>query len=150
MKVYHWLFILASSIFIACQNNQSSRPNEDTTIVVAAKQECYSYTKNKDTASLIIISSDHIITGELHYKLFEKDSNHGLIKGEMRGDTLVADYTFGSEGSQSIRQVAFLKKDGKLLEGFGDVTEENGKMVFKDISTLKFGGAVEFTKANCQ
>ena len=149
MKLYHWLFMLASGVFMACQSNQTTQTKELST-AIPTKQECYTYTKNKDTASLSIMSSGHVVTGELHYQLFEKDSNHGIIKGEMRGDTLVADYIFGSEGEQSIRQVAFLKKDGKLLEGFGDVTEDNGKMVFKAISTLKFGDAIEFKKVNCK
>ncbi|MBP8066974.1 MAG: hypothetical protein KAY27_00285 [Pedobacter sp.] len=35
------------------------------------------------------ISSSSIVTGELHYRLFEKDSNTGVIKGEMRGDPLI-------------------------------------------------------------
>lgn len=150
MKLHHWLFILASGLFIACQNNQSTQTDEEATAVIPTKQECYTYIKNKDTASLSLMSSGAMVTGELDYELYEKDSNHGLIKGEMRGDTLVADYTFGSEGTQSIRQVAFLKKDGQMLEGFGDVVEENGKMIFKSISTLKFGDAIAFTKVNCK
>ena len=68
----------------------------------------------------------------------------------MKGDTLVADYTFNSEGKLSTRQVAFLKKDGKLMEGFGEVVEKDGKIYFKSISDLKFDDAIEFTKINCK
>lgn len=140
MKLCCLIFLLVTGVFTACQNNESTQKDE----------VCYTYTKNKDTASLTLMISGRIITGELHYQLFEKDSNKGTIKGEMRGDTLIADYIFNSEGKQSIRQVAFLKKDGKLMEGFGDVIEKDGKMYFKSISDLKFGGAIEFTKAHCK
>jgi hypothetical protein len=98
----------------------------------------------------MLITSGRVVTGELIYKLFEKDSNNGIIKGEMRGDTLVADYTFNAEGKQSTRQVAFLKRDGKLAEGYGEISEKDGKIIFNNISTLKFGDAIEFIEVNCK
>ena len=134
---------------MSCQNNKTTSTNEETSKATPTTQTCYTYTKNKDTASLSLISTGPIVTGELSYRLFEKDSNAGVLKGEMRGDTLVADYTFNSEGTQSIRQIAFLKKDDKLLEGFGDVVEKDGKTVFKSLSTLQFGSSIEFVKINC-
>lgn len=149
MKIYKWLLILAMGSFSACQNNTSNTTDEENITSVVTKQNCYTYTKNRDTANLTVISSGHIVTGELRYQLFEKDSNKGLIKGEMRGDTLVADYNFESEGVNSVRQVVFLHKDNKLLEGFGEVVERDGKMVFKNIAQLKFGDAIEFTKIAC-
>ncbi|MBC7615221.1 MAG: hypothetical protein H7202_04070 [Pedobacter sp.] len=150
MKLRCWTFILVIGVFTACQNNQSAQKDKEKIISGATEQSCYTYTKNKDTASLMLIISGRIITGELHYQLFEKDSNKGIIKGEMRGDTLVADYIFNSEGKQSTRQVAFLRKNGKLIEGSGEVTEKNGKVYFRSTSDLKFGDAIEFTKVSCK
>lgn len=149
MKFHYWLLILTVATFTACQNNTSTENAEESITSVVTEQNCYAYIKNKDTATLTTMRSGHIVTGELRYQLFEKDSNAGSIKGEMRGDTLVADYTFKSEGKNSIRQVAFLQKDGKLAEGFGEVIEKDGKMVFKDLSRLKFGDAIEFSKITC-
>jgi hypothetical protein len=151
MKLQYCLVILVLVMFISCQNNKPvQKVEKEHATTIPTEQTCYTYTKNRDTASLMLMSSGPIVTGELKYQLFEKDRNNGIIKGEMRGDTLVADYTFGSEGAQSIRQVAFLKKDGKLLEGFGEVMEKDGKVIFKALSTLKFGNAIEFTKVNCK
>src|SRR5687768_4887307 len=112
MKFYQYLTIVAIGIFVACQPKENKTTN--TNVSPATKQSCYSYIKNRDTATLTLITSGHVITGELSYKLFEKDSNYGIIKGEMKGDTLIANYVFNSEGKKSTRQVAFLKKDGKL------------------------------------
>ncbi len=150
MKLNQWLLIIAIGIFTACQNNQSTQKEEDTTIALTTQQSCYTYINNKDKASLVIMISGYVVTGELNYQLFEKDSNQGAIKGEMRGDTLVADYIFNSEGKQSTRQVAFLKKDGKLIEGFGNAIEKDGKMVFKDLSKLTFNSGIEFVKTDCK
>jgi hypothetical protein len=113
-------------------------------------QYCYTYIKNKDTATLTMISSGPITTGELKYNLYEKDKNTGIFEGELRGDTLIAEYTFNSEGTESVRQVAFLKKGNQLIEGFGDVEEKNSKMMFKDTSKLTFGQSIVFNKVDCQ
>lgn len=149
MKLNHWLLILGLGCFISCQNSTSTETDREHVTSVVTTQQCYTFTKNRDTATMTTMSSGHIVTGELHYQLYEKDSNHGTIKGEMRGDTLVADYTFASEGRESVRQVAFLKKDGKLLEGYGEVKEADGKTVFKNLSTITFGNAIEFEKISC-
>jgi len=127
----------------------------DTTLVPTVPveekvTECYSYIKNRDTATLKINTENEELTGDLAYKLFEKDSNKGTIAGEMKGDTVIAEYIFNSEGRSSIREIVLLKKDGKLYEGYGDVEERKGKMVFKDRSKLKFGDAIVFSKTDCQ
>ncbi|KQC02831.1 hypothetical protein AQF98_02625 [Pedobacter sp. Hv1] len=143
-----------ASLFVACQGNKTEQSTNDslaldTTITPSTEQLCYAYVKDKDTASLTVMTSGSITTGELNYKLYEKDKNTGIFKGEMRGDTLIADYTFKAEGTESVRQVAFLKKGDQLLEGFGDIEEQNGKTVFKNIAKLTFGQAMVFTKVDC-
>ncbi|RYG11970.1 MAG: hypothetical protein EOO07_19775 [Chitinophagaceae bacterium] len=95
------------------------------------------------------MTSGNVTSGKLNYKLKEKDSNTGTIKGEMRGDTLLAEYTFNSEGTQSVRQVAFIKKGDQLLEGFGDVEQKDGKMVFKNTPKLTYGQSIVFEKVDC-
>ncbi len=143
-----------AALFTACQSNNSEKTATDTAapdtnIVPATTQTCYAYIKNRDTATLTMMSSGAITTGELKYNLFEKDKNNGIFEGELRGDTLIAEYTFNSEGKESVRQVAFLKKGDQLVEGFGDVEEKNGKMMFKDTSKLTFGESMVFNKVDC-
>lgn len=127
----------------------------DTTFVAAnpkkSSSDCYVYIKNRDTATLKLNLEGEELTGALDYKLFEKDSNKGKIAGEMKGDTIIAEYTFDSEGMRSVREVVFVKKDdGNIYEGFGEVTEKDGKMVFKNRSTLKFSPTMVFTKTDCK
>lgn len=68
------------------------------------------------------------VTGDLACKYFQKDQNKGTLRGVMIGDTLFATYTFTSEGIESSREVASLKKDNDLVEGYGDVQEKNGML----------------------
>ncbi len=83
-----------------------------------------------------LIRNGNLVTGELVYDYFEKDKNTGTIKGEMKGDTLFAEYIFMSEGINSVREVAFLQKGDDLIEGYGDVEEQTAKIVFKNKAAL--------------
>lgn len=146
--------IAATLLFTACQNknstlNSNDELTTDTNMVAKSSIECYTYINNKDTATLNLTKNDGVLFGELDYKLFEKDSNKGTVEGEMKGDTLVLEYTFNSEGRESIRQVVMLQKANQLLEGTGDMEEINGKFVFKNRSTLIFGQGITFSKIHC-
>jgi len=147
------VFIILCCLF-ACRQTTKVRiePKETDTIsnIPIAEQSCYAYIKGKDTAELTLITTGVALTGELAYKWFEKDKNMGTIEGEMRGDTLVATYTFDSEGQKSTRQVAFLRKGNQFLEGFGEVKEKDGKTQFKDLSKLDFSQPIIFEKVACK
>lgn len=159
------ILILACFMIIAasCTSDNAKKVTGDSSAKVIAvdttftsanpkkSSNCYVYTKNRDTASLRLNIDGEELTGELNYKLFEKDNNKGKITGELKGDTIIAEYIFDSEGMRSVREVVFVQKsDGKIYEGTGDVIEKNGKMVFKDRSALKFGQAIVFTKTDCK
>lgn len=149
--------LIASALFASCQGGTSKKTQAkiDSTIVTNTETKldsttCYQYIKNRDTAILSINQKDNRITGNLGYNLYEKDKNAGTIKGVVRGDTVIVDYTFQSEGRKSVREVAWLKKGDQLIEGFGDVEELNGKMKFKDVSKLKFDSGLIFTETACK
>ncbi|WAC09839.1 lipocalin family protein [Dyadobacter pollutisoli] len=111
--------------------------------------ECFAYKAKKDSAFMHINVADSIVTGELVYLFFEKDKNQGKINGVMRGDTLLATYTFVAEGTESTREVAFLKKGSAWQEGFGTVIDQNGQMIFKDRSKLNFRKSFSFKGVKC-
>lgn len=151
-------------IVVSCNSENANKQSGDSTAKVIAvdttftatnprksSSDCYVYTKNRDTAWLKLNMEGEELTGELNYNLFEKDSNKGKIAGEMKGDTIIAEYTFDSEGMRSVREVVFVKKgDGNIYEGTGEVMEKGGKMVFKDRSALKFSPVMVFTKTDCK
>jgi hypothetical protein len=132
------------SVLFSCKKAEEPvvENNPKPEVQEVAKQECYEYAKNKDTIQLQLSIDDTSVSGKMTYKLFEKDKNEGVIEGTMSGDTLFADYKFMSEGVESFRQVAFLKKNGTFTEGYGEVTEIDGKIVFKDKKTLTFSTMV--------
>jgi hypothetical protein len=134
-----WMGLSLCAALAACQDKVPDN-------VVAG---CYAYTKGRDTVMMSMQIRGKEVSGDLTYNLYEKDRNVGSIAGELIGDTVLVDYTFNSEGSKSVRQVAFLKKGDQLTEGFGDVAEQGGKMVFKDRSKLQFSSMIVLKKDSC-
>jgi len=154
MKKSILLLAVIAGFIAACQQKSPEQEVDslatapDTTI--ASSKECYAYMKNRDTVSLSLSEVGNVVTGDLNYNLFEKDKNIGTLAGIVKGDTIIADYTFNAEGTSSVRQVVFLKKDGQLVEGFGPAAEENGKSVFTKLSALEFGDAVVLSPIPCK
>lgn len=149
--------ILAIVLFASCQGGTAKKTQAkiDSTIITKAEIkpaniQCYLYAKNKDTATLTVNSDGNKVTGSLGYNLYEKDKNAGTFTGIVKGDTIIATYTFQSEGKNSIRDVVFLKQGDQLTEGFGDVEEIKGEIKYKDISKLKFSNSIVFSKTDCK
>ena len=130
----------SDSLDAGAKANNTSRVNE---------KSCYQHYSVKDTVKLKLVKNENIISGTLRFKYFGKDENKGTFAGVIRGDTLVADYTFMSEGVTSVRQIAFLKRNNTLMEGYGDVEEKNGEMVFKNVGKLNFKGNAPLVLGSC-
>jgi hypothetical protein len=75
--------------------------------------------------------------------------NKGEFDGQLHRDTLLTDYKFMSEGKLSIRQVIFFIKDDMAIEGYGDMEEKEGKMVFKNVKAVTFGKGLSLEKNEC-
>ena len=145
------LFYITVALLYAC-NFTDKKTSTDSPAENAAKNKqgkaCYAYLQGRDTIYLQLDINGKKAKGELSYSLFEKDANKGTFNGEFVGDTLIADYSFESEGTRSIRQIAFLREGERLVEGYGESVEQNGKMVFKNLHEIRFG-TLMLTKVEC-
>ena len=153
MKIsFNCVTVLAVSICIAACNHsptENSAVNMKTSKKDSTFNICYSSIVKKDTVLLNALMTGDSITGSLGYKLYEKDQNNGSIMGKMFGDTIRARYTFMSEGKESVREIAFLRKDTLLIEGSGKLKDENGKVIFENVKDVKFNGLV-LSKVACK
>ena len=150
---------IVSAVFCAC-NNDSKQTSTEISTEDSPKSEpemkiqipnmsCYAYVSGKDTIKLKLEKFPNVVTGMLAYLFNEKDKSRGTIDGVMRGDTLVADYTFMSEGKSSVRQVVFMVKDSIVTEGYGSQEEKNGKMIFKDLGKVDFISGSKLQRIQC-
>ncbi len=150
------LLMISAALFVSCKKEQEVAPEIVPEAEVAATtpdvQECYEAILKNDTISMVLtLSQDKSVTGELSYNFFEKDKNTGTLAGQMKGDTLFANYTFDSEGKSSVREVVFLKNGKIFTEGYGDIVDDNkGKITFKDKKKLFFDSKTVLVKKDCK
>ena len=148
--------ILLAIITSSCMDSKKKEvvipPLEVEAPLETPKKECYQAVIEKDTLTLTVdVNSVNEFTGELSYSYYEKDKSFGTLLGNVKGDTIFADYKFESEGKTSIRELAFIKKDANTyVEGYGEMIDANGKMTFKDKSKIKFDGNIVYNKINCK
>ncbi len=116
--------------------------------VVDSARECFLWTKGKDSITMEYTRKANNVSGKLRYAWFEKDKNDGTFVGVFDGDTLRADYTFQSEGMTSVREIVFVRNGEKLLQGNGEMTEKDNKVVFVD-RKLDFTNTIELSKTQC-
>ncbi len=153
------LFIMIS--LLGC-NNSGNKNNEQILKEPEAVKEnqhkgwgtgssCFLYATDRDTVFLQLNPPlNGKVIGDLSYFFYEKDGNVGQIEGEIHGDTLFADYIFLSEGLTSVREVAFLLGEDQVKEGYGDVEEQDGKMVFRHRDSLDFSNGLAMPKVPCE
>jgi hypothetical protein len=148
-------YLLAASIFLfACKEKTKEaeiKTDKDSTAISSnGNKNCYQFINNRDTVTLNTVNQNDSITGYLSYSYFEKDKSSGEISGKMTGDLLVADYVFESEGTTSVRQVAFKKSGDTFLEGYGDLEERDGKTYLKNPESLDYSHSNPLKKIKCR
>lgn len=151
MKNLILAFAIGLFLFSCTSNNSKTASNhaEEHATIMIPETSCYAYVSNKDTFLLKLEVFPNVVTGVLKYNFFEKDKSQGTIDGKLVGDTIFADYTFTSEGTESIREVAFLLTGNNVTEGFGEMTEQNRKMIFKDPENINFTNGIQFNPVDC-
>lgn len=156
MKKVLAITVIVLAVFTSCKKTATTPeivPNapKEAQIAEPSGDQCYAFANDSSTVELSFnVNSHQEVNGKITYKLYEKDKNEGTLIGNMKGDTLIGDYTFMSEGVSSVREVAFLKRENTFIEGYGDVAEANGKVIFKDKKKLKFDQKMILTKVECK
>ena len=156
----HSFIFSALLILVLISCNEANKPADTSTVkkdsstavenkIMIPASTCYFSTNGKDSFRLKVEVFPNVATGRFSNKFYEKDSNEGELDGHLLGDTLLADYKFMSEGKLSVRQVIFLIKDSTATEGYGDMEEKDGKMIFKNIKDVTFGKGLILKKADC-
>lgn len=141
---------------VSCNNETEKAITETDTLApqpISAEDPahyCYEYITSHDTVQLeLVIGPDDLVSGDLLYQIGGKDRNSGSLKGVIQLDTILADYTFMSEGRQSVREITFLRKDSSLTEGYAAMEEVDGKLQFKAGVIPQYNG-MKLLLRNCK
>lgn len=136
---------------ISCKNEEKKQEKleEEKPLSVA----CYQALYENDTISLTINTlKDDKISGKMVMKVEGNPTNDGEIKGEMKGDTLYADYSFVNEKNKQIfkNPIAILKKGDTLALGNGKIEIYLGKSYFDKKTPIDYDNVrYKFTKVEC-
>ena len=134
-------------IFTSC-NQEKKQESKKIEVKTTQTETCYQHTKDSSTIKLKIVIKGDLVTGDLVYDYYQKDKSQGTIKGEIKSDTLFADYKFMSEGIESIREAVFLKTVNGWVEGYGEIDDKNGKVMFKN--KITFDNNATLKEITCQ
>lgn len=127
---------------------------KDDSVLISEKSilGCYVANLSKDIYTLTILSQEgESFEGKLNINNFEKDSSTGSLKGTYRNGILLGDFTFQSEGIESVVQVIFIKAGDNFIRGYGAVDKETGTR-FVDIKNIQYDPSVvyNFTTEGCE
>ncbi|MCX2574789.1 hypothetical protein [Pedobacter sandarakinus] len=151
-KIIHLLFGVLPFTY-AC--NSADKKAEVVPVDSLINQTCYASAFEKDSAAMIIktMASGKIL-GSLLVKYADKPENNGKIEGKFKGDTLMVDYRFNTGGDTSrvfTNPLAFLKKDGKLIMGVGQIETTLGRSYFVKGKPINYEvGKFTFAEVPCK
>ena len=144
------IIALSLVIFASCNTEKNQESTTKTEVKTTQTETCYQHTKDSSTIRLNVTINDNMITGNLTYDYYQKDKSKGTIKGQLKSDTLFADYTFMSEGVESVREVVFIKTANGWIEGYGEIDDKDGKVVFKNRNKITFDNNVVLKETACK
>lgn len=144
------IIVLSLVIFASCNTEKKQESTTKTEVKTTKTETCYQHTKDSSTIKLNVTINDNMVTGNLSYDYYQKDKSRGTIKGELKSDTLFANYTFMSEGIESVREVVFIKTINGWVEGYGEVDDKDGKVIFKNRNKITFDNNVVLKETACK
>lgn len=148
-----YLSLLALPLMFSC--NQAEQKSAELKDSLTTQKECFLAIDAKDSANLVVNTHEEgKITGHLVINYVDKGKNDGEISGEYKGDTLFVDYTFkiGTTNETVYKNpLAFLKKDGKLILGVGQIETSLGRSYFVKGKPISFDkGRFTFEPTECK
>ncbi len=146
------LTALVASTILGCKGKEEQQPAplDNPEIETIDESSCYELVQQRDTIKLHLKTRGINVDGQLAYNNYEKDDNVGRFSGVMKGDTLIADYTYMSEGKTSVREEIFLRRGDYLVKGTGEITEKGNKQCFLDHGAISFESGMHLARVDCK
>ncbi|AZJ33669.1 hypothetical protein SAMN05444344_0516 [Tenacibaculum mesophilum] len=148
------ILFLVTTLAISCKKKEpkNDATKEPVEVVVETPTTliqigCYEYNKDGNQILFEITEINTTVEGTINYALAEKDANTGTFSGTLTDNKLIGIYTFSSEGTESTREVAFMVKNGQLIEGFGELNETGN--AFKNKNNISYTSTMPLTKTDC-
>lgn len=152
-----WLGIF---LFAGCNNEGQSSPETNTNTDTVAQTAptvnrdsipagCFAQIMKRDTAFLQFDNKDSSINGTLSYNIYEKDRNDGTVQADVKDGIVSGWYIFKSEGTVSVREVAWKIHGNELWPAMGKVMEKQDTARFAEPDRLQYDSLRPFKKVEC-
>ena len=145
------VLLLTGLVLVSLRSNDDvayTPPEEENVLPVTG---CYVATTGGDVYTLHIISQEgEIVSGTLDFNNFQKDSSHGTLVGTYRNSILLGDYSFTSEGTDSVMQIVFKRVGDNFVRGYGPLDTTGTR--FSDLSQITYDSSNTlflFKSASC-
>lgn len=113
-------------------DESSSTPSQAASIV-----GCYRAGTDKDVFTLHVTSlTGTSASGTLEFKNYQKDSSSGVFQGTYDSGVLLGNYSFRSEGMDSVMQVIFKRTGDNFVRGYGSLDSTGTK--FSNLDTVTY------------
>ncbi|WP_269227724.1 hypothetical protein [Flavobacterium eburneipallidum] len=145
------LFLISIG-FVSCKNEEKQKPKE--AIEKPISVSCYEAIYENDTINLTVnLLKDGKASGNMVMKMADMPEKIGEIKGEFRGDTLFADYSFieaNNDKKQFKNPIAVLKRDSLFILGNGKIETYLGASYFAKGVPIDFDNVkYQFKTVDC-
>lgn len=153
-KSIHFILFAAIPLTFSCGQGTEKQSSAKTTDTVVAK-ECFIAIDGVDTGKMQLeTTAKGKVTGKLVIDYLDKGDSDGELLGKFKGDTLFIDYTFkvGTTNKTIYKNpLAFLRRDGKLIMGVGQIETFLGKSSFVKGKAINFErGRFTFSPDDCK
>ncbi len=124
------IVIIGVVIFSVLKKNDQKQvelpPKEEIVSILG----CYVARIDQDVYTMNIQNENgETVSGTLDFDNFEKDSSSGVFTGTYKDGILLGDYSFRSEGMDSLMQVIFKKLGDDFVRGYGEVNQEGNSFL---------------------
>lgn len=155
MKTLTLSYLLILLFFIVGCGGNNDKKTQKTDAFATVEPQCYRAIFEKDTAYLSIrVAENKKVQGDLLIRYSENPRNEGTFKGEFKGDTLLADFSYyiGNDKKTLYKNpLAFLAKNDSLILGIGEVETMAGRAFFKQGAPIDFEkGRFRFVESECK
>ncbi len=138
---------LLLSLLISCADSKGEGAGKFSGEV--DEMYCFSGEFDDENYLLRIYVEGEEIVGIMEFFLSNNDKKEGTFEGILVGDTIFADLSIQHQDLFLRREVAFLMTSTGLEEGKAEMTESEGKMIFKNHSDLSFGQDLILKPIDC-
>lgn len=153
-------FLIAVALFSACETYTKEDTIDEASMVNDARKidstsdiaGCYRGVLERDTVYFVMQhdSAAKSVNGDLTFINFQKDSRKGTFAGKLTDSLISGYYSYQSEGQRTVEQRVFKLQNNELLQGYGDVSNRNDTIVFKDVNRLNYLTNMPLVKVACE